>query len=358
MNDQISNYNPDIAILPGETLAETLDYLGMSQKELAQRMGRPEQTISEIIHGKKQIIYETAIELERALGISAKFWNNLEQNYRATLARIEDEKRLIKEVELARKYPYLEMARLGWIANARNRVEQVKNLLNYFGVQSLGLIEQTLEVAFRKASTKNYCPYAMAAWLRRGEVLFKEREVSEFDSSKVKSNIEKFRDMTNDPPSIFEPKLIDLCVKCGISLVFVPHLKKTYVQGATRWLTPTKALIQLSLRYKYNDVFWFTFFHELGHIILHGKRETFIDLEGMSKGEKEIEADEFAANKLIHQDKYQRFLERNDFSRTSVIRFSRKIGVSPSIIVGRLQHDQKISFHQLNDLRTKFEFKK
>jgi addiction module HigA family antidote len=85
-------YQPDYAIHPGETLAETLEEIGMSQAELAQRMGRPLQMICEIIQGKKAITAETALQLERATGVPANFWNSSQRNYEATLARLEEDK--------------------------------------------------------------------------------------------------------------------------------------------------------------------------------------------------------------------------------------------------------------------------
>lgn len=356
--NRLSAYKPDTAILPGETLSETLESIGMSQKELSERMARPPQAINEIIKGEKQITYETAIQFERILNIPASFWLNLENNYRTTLARIKDEKRLQEEVALAVKYPYAEMAKLGWIVQTANKIEKVKYLLSYFGVQSLKLISQIEAVAFRVAQTKKYSPYAIAAWLRQGEILCKGREINEFDKAKLLNHIDNFKHLTTLPPDDFEPELVKLCAENGIHLVFVPHLKKTYVQGATRWIS-SKVLIQLSLRYKYNDIFWFTFFHELAHIMLHGKKDVFIDLEDTNKeSEKELEADRYAADTLIPIKQYQNFLQGNDFSRLSVINFAKTIGVDPAIVVGRLQHEGKIAFNQLNELRSKFVFAK
>jgi addiction module HigA family antidote len=76
---------PDIAIPPGEYLAEEIEARGLSQKELARRMGRPLNTINEIIHGKKAITVETALQLEEVMQeIPARFWLNLEIDYQLT----------------------------------------------------------------------------------------------------------------------------------------------------------------------------------------------------------------------------------------------------------------------------------
>ena len=80
----------DLPIPPGEVLAEELNARGMTQKELATRLGRPAQAINEIIKAKKAITPETAIGLEQVLGIDAQFWTHIEADYRLTLARNRD----------------------------------------------------------------------------------------------------------------------------------------------------------------------------------------------------------------------------------------------------------------------------
>ena len=77
----------DMAVPPGEILAEELQALGMTQKECARRMGRPAQVINEIIRAKKAITAETALQLETVVGGSADYWLGLETTYRLTLAR-------------------------------------------------------------------------------------------------------------------------------------------------------------------------------------------------------------------------------------------------------------------------------
>lgn len=354
------DYMPDKAIPPGTTLLENLNYIGMTQKELAERMGRPLKTINEIIQGKKGITAETSIQLERVLGIPAKIWSNLERNYRETLARIEDERRIKSEEKYIKSYPYLEMVKYGWIASAKSNIDKVKNLLNFFGVDSLRWVSNIESIAFRKAASEKFNPYAMAAWLRQGEIIAQGIDTKEFNKKGLISSIKEIKSMTKESPQKFVPKLTRICAQYGIALVILPHLKNTYVNGATRWLSPTKAIIQLSLRYKYNDVFWFTFFHELGHIILHNKKEYFIDTndkEFIDNLEKEKEADAFAAGRLIPNREYNKFIRTKLFTAKNVVRFAKKLGIAPAIVVGRLQHDKVIPYSYLNNLRTKFEFR-
>jgi hypothetical protein len=150
--------------------------------------------------------------------------------------------------------------------------------------------------------------------------------------------------------------MIELCAAAGVALAFVPELPKTRVHGATRWLDSHRALIQLSDRYKTNDHFWFSFFHEAGHILLHGKRTLF--LEGQDKDIrdkiKEKEADVFAANFLIDPRDWQRFIANNSLNRKAINQFAEQLGIHPGIIVGRMQHEQITSYQNYNDLKEKY----
>lgn len=87
----VNEYAPDSVSLPGDTLQEVLEDREMTQADLAERMGRPKKTVNEIIQGKTAITPETALQLERVLGVPASFWNNLERNYREHQARKEEE---------------------------------------------------------------------------------------------------------------------------------------------------------------------------------------------------------------------------------------------------------------------------
>src|SRR3990167_8992337 len=131
-------YNPDFAVHPGETLREELETAHVSQVELAQRIGISEKHISQIINGESSITPDMAIKLERSLGVEAEFWANLQKNYDVTVARIESEQKLSKEVEEAKKFNcYGELVALGCVKNSRNLREKAENLLSFFGVDSL-----------------------------------------------------------------------------------------------------------------------------------------------------------------------------------------------------------------------------
>ncbi|MFV2073095.1 MAG: HigA family addiction module antitoxin, partial [Thermoanaerobaculales bacterium] len=275
-----SEFEPDFVSLPGDTLQEVLDERGISQANLAERTGRPKKTINEIVQGKAAITPETALQLERVLGIPAAFWNNLERNYRENLARIEERERLLSHVGWLGRVPYRAMINKGWITKCPDKVEQLREVLNFFGVASPNRWDEVIgepAAAFRVSAAFEIDKGALTAWLRKGEIEAQRVQCRPFDKDAFRQVLNEARSITKRPLNEVFPVLQASCASAGVAVVVVQELPKTRANGATQWLSKDKALIQLSIRYKREDVLWFTFFHEAGHILLHGKRQVFVD---------------------------------------------------------------------------------
>lgn len=358
----VNQYRPEIVSAPGETLAEMLADRGMSQAELAERMGRPKKTISEIIGGKSELMPETALQLERVLGVPASFWSNLERNFRDYLVRAEEKQGLLKHADWPRKFPLGQMERYGMIRRESDSVEQIRALLAFFAVSTVGQWQsryQDLAVAYRRPAKFEPDPYALTAWLRAGEREAQTTECAAFELEAFRVALVEARALTMVvDPKRFVPQLKALMSRCGVAVAFVPELKGSRACGATRWLGPQRALIQLSLRYKSNDHLWFTFFHEAGHIVLHGKREVFVEFHRGSTGTqvREDEANQFAAEILIPRQKLQLFLGEGLLSEARVRSLATECGIAPGIVVGRLQHDGVLPYTHLNKLKIGYEW--
>jgi HTH-type transcriptional regulator/antitoxin HigA len=340
----------DLAVPPGEYLAEVVYELGMNQAELAQRMDRPVQAINEIISGAKAIVPETALQLERVTGVPAHVWTGLEADYRLTLARQQDEKQVEDQTALVAAFPYSDLAKLGHVAKTRKLTERVNELCRFFGVVSLNQIKEVDDYApaFR-IGTGKASSNALAAWLRMATLKAIGVETKPLDKKQLQTAIPQMRRLTCEEPSVFVPILEKLLAEHGIALVIQPHLPKTYVHGATFWLTGEKATIVMTLRGCWADVFWFSFFHELAHLIKHGKRETFLEDGEYKKRNVELEdeADCFARDTLILPSAYRQLIANGDFSPKGIERFASTIEIAPGIVTGRLQHDDKVplNFH-------------
>ena len=354
--------NTPILILPGETLIELLEEKGMTQLELAERMGRPHKTINEIIKGKTSITPETAIQLEGVFSVPASFWMNLESNYQVALARFDFAKKLEKEYKIAEKYPYREMIKLGWINSCKDVKEVVKCMLNFFGVVSLeNVIEKNIfaGVQYRISSKKDHSKEAVIAWLRKGVLEAQKIRTNDFDAKKLKENLLNIKKLMFSSPDKFMPELTKLLADCGVALVILKNLKNVPINGVTRWISSDKALIQMSIRGKYADIFWFSLFHEIGHLLLHRKKGVYVDSKNETiNKDQEKEANKFASDILISETEYNDFVTRfKMFKDINILKtFSKKNGVINGIVVGRLQNDGVIGRNELNSLRNKYEW--
>lgn len=336
-----NEYRPDSVSPPGATLREALEERNMSQRELAERTGHSEKLISQIIHGKAPLLPETALELERVLEIPAHFWNNRERTYRDFLARSSEEKELESQTDWLDNFPVAEMVRHGWIESLSDPVDQLREVLSFFGIASPRQwqpVWQKARVNYRQSTAFEIDDYPLAAWLRQGERCAEKIHTDPYDRGDFRTVLNDIRALTCEPLETFAQRLQEICASCGVAVTYVRQLDRTRVSGATRWLSPHKALIQLSLRYKKDDHFWFSFFHEAAHVLLHQKTPIFLD-EGEVEGELEEEANEFAAEKLVDQKKLRdRFERRSRISKKEVKEFAREQGVAPGIIVGQLHH--------------------
>ena len=352
---------PSYAFPPGETLRKTLETIVMTRAELAERTGRPKKTINEVIAGKAAITAETALQLERVLGIPASFWNNLERNYQEARARLKEEAQLQRQLKWLDSFPLSPLMKLGWIPKEDSPVNRLKAIFNFFGVAGIeewNAFWKKPEAAYRYSRAYQANPPAVAAWLRKGQIEAAKIQPQPFNPNLFRTALKEIRSLTVEPPQVFEPKLRSLCGEAGVAIAFVPEIPGTHVYGATRWLKAPKALIQTSLRGKSNDHLWFAFFHDAGHIVLHGKEEIFIESTNQDGPEtngkrKEREADQFSRDFLIPPQYYQTFLQDRRFDPVSIEKLAAKLGIAPGIVVGRLQHDKAIPVNQGNNLRKK-----
>lgn len=338
----MNNYLAPFAIHPGETLKDILIAGNMSQVQLALRTGLHIKTINEIIKAKSPVTSETALKLSIVFGMSESFWNNLQKKYDETLTRISFEKFLEKETEMLPKFScYPELVKYGYAANSKSSIERVKSLLNFFRISSFELLEKNYQVAFRRTAKENLSKENLIAWLRCGEIEAERIKTKPFDKEKLKLILPEIKKLNLLKANQYSVKLSEILAECGVAFVFVPYLKNTFVNGASRWLNPDKALIQLTTRNKKEDILWFTLFHELCHILKHSKKEGFVsfradDFNANEYEELEKEADKFASEQLIPSKEWNSFIKGFDNKDSSIYNFASDIGVKPGIVAGRI----------------------
>ena len=224
--ERTSQFTPDYAGHPGQSIEEMLEYIGMSQRELAERSSRPLKTINEIIHGKASLTAETALQFERVLGVPARMWINYERNYREHLARAEERERLAGSIEWLREIPYTTMVSFDWVEKQTDPIAQIQALLNFFAVATpRPWSELCPGAAFRNAEAFESNPASVAAWLRKGEILARGISCEKYDATRLKSALLSLRALALAAPEIFIPTMIRTCAQCGVAFVLLQELQ-------------------------------------------------------------------------------------------------------------------------------------
>lgn len=348
-----SQYMPSEVSPAGETLADLLEDRRMKQVELATRTGKSPKHISEVVSGEASISPEFALALEMVFLVPAHFWLAREAKYQEFLARRHAAAQAAEQVEWARSFPINDLKRHGLIPSQARGAAVVDALLRFLGIASSGDFKPlalAMQPSFRRSRRLQGSWEALIAWLRWGEILAAHVTTEPYCASKFREVLPEIRALSLLPAEEFVAHLVKVCASAGVAVVFVPELRGTHASGATRWLCPDKALIQLSLRYRTDDMLWFSFFHEACHILRHSKKATIFEDSGQDDDAMEAEADGFAADTLIAPRDYKRFARRH-LSGEEVLAFAAQQGIAPGIVVGRLQHDGWLPHTHMNDLK-------
>ncbi len=359
-----NRYRPDYVSPPGETLLETLEAIGMPRTELAKRIGQPVQIINDIIQAKAVITDEIAWQLEQVLRIPASFWLSRERRYQESLACLADERRLCGWVGWLKEIPVQYMMQQGWIPTHKEKTLQVLEALKFFAVASPNawrVIWECTVMMYRKSKAVASDFGALTVWLRQGEIQSQLIDCSPYDEETFCQTLVRIRSLTLESEGVWQEALVRLCANAGVAVVFVPEVPKVGVSGAIHWIESTKALIQLGLRYETEDQFWLTFFHEAGHIVRHGVRIYYWEVDEKNREREEREADQFAADTLIDRREWQEFIARREGACTppyrtkeAIERFASRVGIAPGIVVGRLQQEKLLPLDHCNDLKRRF----
>lgn len=331
-------FKPDYAVPPGRTLREIMGSLGMSQKDMAMRAGLTVQSLIRIFKGDQPISYETANRLELVTGVPARYWNNLELQFQEQLSRFAEFKRLQSDLDWLKTIPVRELAERGYLKSGKEKTEVLREVLAFYGVVSVKAwhgVWDAPAVAARRSPCFESQPGPASAWIRQGELQAQKIECKPYDRERFLQVLGDIRGLTRSEPDYFEPEAKRICGEAGVALSLVPEMKKAPWNGATKWLSPQKAMILLCLRGKSEDKFWFSFFHEAGHVLHDSKKDLLIN-DDSSDDPREERANRFAAEALI-PSRYNLQI-RVCRSRDEIVRLADRLGIAPGIVVGRYQH--------------------
>ena len=353
MSTTTQTYFPDAPVHPGETLQEVLESLSLSVLDVAVRTGITPKHISHIINGKALITPEMALKLEKVTGTKASFWNNLSRNYQASLAALEEQVHLVQEAEHIEAFreTYRELSAKGilpkipWLKG--NLTAITRELLQFFSTHSLTFVPQTQAAAYRRRE-QEVNQNTMAAIIRLGERKAQTVQTEPFNRVALRAALGEIKSYSLFKQGEYLPLLEEKLRTLGIVLVCVPGFSHTGLQGAAKWVDTDKAMIilkadgQTAVTSFDEGKFWFNLFHEIGHLVLHGKKQTFIDLEDDPTSPEEKEVNLFASTQLVGNVQIP---DLQEYKRGSAIRadlavqgLAKKYGVSQSVAAGHLSH--------------------
>ena len=348
MSARIENqFEPNYTVPPGGTLEEWLEEQAMKKSELAERIGRPVQFVSELLSGKRMLTPRTALQLETVTGIEAAFWNEAESAYRTALQRRHRAEQDQQRATWARSFSYREFAKAGWLPQASDALQKATFLSRFLAVvpgQWESVYKPVLgEGAYRMSRKVNSEPTDLSVWIQMGTQIALRQETPEFSKPRFKRAIEEARGLARVHPAKALPEIRKFYAESGVSLVVLPALGRNATSGYARWLSKAgKYLIVLSLRGMSDDLFWFNLFHETAHVLLHGKKKAFLDFgPGTYDTPEEKEADAWAADLLVPESEWEAFRKSHPQpDQEPVLRFAREHDVSPGVIVAWLHREK------------------
>lgn len=347
-----AKYSPDWIPPPGATIEDLLASSARSRQALIEQLGTA--TSEKLFTGRFGINSEMATYLAREVGLSKSFWLEREKLYREALERRKFEKKLLSDL------PLREMKSRSFIKAVRSHAEDVDEVVRFFGEDSPESCRthiDLLPVAIKQKASRAIVsrPGSLAVWIRAGEIEAEQVQCKHWNRQRLKETVQKFRQLTRKKnPASFLPELKRLCQNCGVALVIVRPPNGCTARGAVKRLSPEKMMLLLSFRHLSDDQFWFSFFHEIAHLLLHPLENIIIDDWEDSITNEELEADQYAAEILIPREFHADLAMLRD--DRSIIRFARQLGISRGIVVGQMQFKKIVGFNRFTHLKVFYQW--
>ena len=356
-------YEELIAFHPGYYVKEIIEDMGITQSEFAQRLNTTDKTLCKLVNAEISLSDDLAQKLAQMMGTSVKVWLDLQTSYTEKILEIKKRKALDEEIRYLKILDYSYFRRLHVVKDTRNSAERIAELHKFFKVSSLSVLGEkdflvACKTAVQDVTEKNIV--SSNAWIQTALNGAEKMVCKPFNKKRLQSYLPEIRTMTLQDPSVFFPRLCAIFQECGVAFILLPHLKNSGVNGAVKWINPEKVLLAINNRRLYADVFWFSLFHEIRHILQQKIKETFISSDKtacISCADKELEADadRFAGDYLIARGEYERFIGNKTWNENNVRIFAQQVGIHPGVVVGRLQHDGHLDYNQLINLKEKYE---
>lgn len=348
-------YNDTIAFHPGYYIKEIVDDSGLTQEDFAKRLDTTPKNLSLLIRGEQDLSIDIAMKLSRMIGTSVNYWLNLQNAYDALIAEFKSEEELAEERKVFEYFDYKFFRdNYGLPDLPRKKDEQIKEVRKFLNVATLTVLsKRDMAVNFRSSTEELTEASTIKA---NAMVQIATNKALKIDAPKF--NKKKFEEAAKYALTLtrnhedFYPLIRSAFLKAGVIFVILPNITGSKTNGATKKIGDN-IMLMVNDRWLNADSFWFTLFHEIGHII-NGDYGISFEKE---TGAQEEAADKFAEDSLIPSEQYQAFVDRGQFDLQSIRYFANKINRDPGIVLGRLQNDEKVDFDDwtMKPLRHKYK---
>ncbi len=349
-------YDDIIAFHPGSYIEEIIEDLNITQEEFAERLGVTPKTVSKLVRAEAPVSTETANKLSKLTGISISTWLQMQNTYDIKKLQIEEKKNQ-DEFQVCAQIDFKYFKDNGFIPRRNySTLEKIQKLRELLQISNLTFLKNfNSNVSYRNTSGFNEKSIINSnIMLEYATNIAKHKTNNKLDKTKLNKILPEIRQMTLQSGEEFFPILEEKLIECGVILVALPALKNASLNGATKKFKNGSVLLLITDKNKSSDIFWFSIFHEIGHIINgdfysdYEDDETYLDMEK--------KADNFAQNLLIPNELYKKFIEDACFTKTNIKNFAESIGIHPSIVLGRLQKEGYLEYYNFKELKISYKF--
>lgn len=346
-------YNDKIAFHPGYYIKELVEESGLTQADFAKRLDTTPKNLCKLINGEQSLSIDIAMKLARMQGSSVNYWLNIQSSYDAMVAQFKSEEELINEREIFKKLDYKYFRdNFGLPDIPRLIDEQIKQVREFLNVATLSVLtKRNMAVSFRSCTgditEANTVKANIMVQIATNKAL--AIEAPKFNKKKFEKAVNYALTLTQNHQEFYQ-LIKEAFLDAGVILIVLPNMPGSKTNGATKKIGEN-VMLMVNDRRQYADTFWFTLFHEIGHIMNDDYGISFEEEEG----DQEEAADRYARDMLIPPNDYQCFKAENKYSIKAIRAFASKINRDPGIVVGRLQKEKAIGFEDLNSLRYQYK---